>query len=134
MLSEELALADRYLAIETVRFGPRLAVTRSVEPAAERCLVPPLLIQPLIENAVKHGVATLPEGGTIAIDARRRGSSLHISVVNSRDAGAPASRGSGLGLENVKRRLAALDPDAARVDIAAGEADFRVTLVLRPQE
>jgi hypothetical protein len=129
-LEEELALAERYLAIEQVRFGARLAVERAVEPAALPCLVPPLLIQPLIENAVKHGVADRTEGGTIRIAARRRESTLEITVENPRDPEAPPRRGSGLGLENVRQRLAALDPRRAGLDVSEEPAHFRVRLSL----
>src|SRR5436190_9892601 len=78
--AEELSLAERYLAIEQVRFGQRLEVETRVEPRAKACLVPPLLIQPLIENAVKHGVADRVEGGVVRIEAERRGSVLVIEV------------------------------------------------------
>jgi signal transduction histidine kinase len=129
-LEEELALAERYLAIEQVRFGARLTVERAAEPAALPCLVPPLLIQPLIENAVKHGVADRVEGGTIRIEARRRGAALEIAVENPRDPEAPPRRGSGLGLDNVRQRLAALDPRRARLDVIEEPGRFRVTLNL----
>jgi two-component system sensor histidine kinase AlgZ len=129
-LEEELALAGRYLAVEQVRFGPRLVVERAVEPAALPCLVPPLLIQPLIENAVKHGVADRVEGGTIRIEVRRDGAVLEIVVENPRDPQAPSRRGVGLGLENVRQRLAALDPRWARLDVVEEPERFRVRLSL----
>ncbi len=133
-LAEELALAERYLAIERVRFGTRLVVERRAEPAAERCQVPPLLIQPLVENAVKHGVADSVEGGTVRIEARRRAGTLQVSVENPFDPDAPPRRGQGLGLENVRRRLAALDPRATRVDVVRDGQRFRVTLFLPAAE
>ena len=129
-LEEELALAGRYLAVEQVRFGGRLVVERDVEPAALSCLVPPLLIQPLVENAVKHGVADRVEGGTVRIEARRRGESLEIAVENPRDPEAPARRGSGVGLENVRQRLGALDPRRAHLDVLEQPERFRVVLTL----
>ena len=129
-LEEELALADRYLAVEQVRFGPRLVVERAVEPGALSCLVPPLLIQPLIENAVKHGVADRVEGGTIRIEARRNGGVLEIGVENPRDPQAPSRRGVGLGLENVRQRLAALDPRWAHLDVVEEPERFRARLSL----
>ena len=133
-LGEELALADRYLAIEQVRFGARLSVDKQADDDALRCLVPPLLLQPLVENAVKHGVADRVEGGTIKIDARRRGEFLVIEVVNPRDPDAPSRRGQGLGLENVRARLDALDQRRTRVDVDRSPDRFRVVLQLPANE
>ncbi len=129
-LAEEMALAENYLAIESVRFGERLRVELRIEPGAERCLVPPLLVQPLVENAVKHGVADRVEGGIVSVRAWRNGDSLEIVVENSRDPEAPSRRGAGLGLENVRRRLAALDPRLARLDVFPEPERFRVMLRL----
>jgi hypothetical protein len=133
-LAEELALADRYLAIEQVRFGARLEVDTQAEDAARRCLVPPLLLQPLVENAVKHGVADRVEGGTIRIEARRNAESLVVAVENPRDPDAPPRRGQGLGLENVRARLDALDRRRTRVDVDRGPDHFKVTLTLPVSE
>jgi two-component system sensor histidine kinase AlgZ len=129
-LGEELALAEHYLSVEQIRFGQRLAVERDVEVAAERCLVPPLLLQPLVENAVKHGVASRVEGGVVRIAARRRAGRLEVSVENPFDADAPARRGQGLGLENVRRRLEALDADSAGLQVSREEGRFRAALYL----
>jgi two-component system, LytTR family, sensor histidine kinase AlgZ len=104
-LSEEFALADRFLAIEQVRLGDRLHVTRAAEPAAVECLVPPLLLQPLVENAVVHGVAQLVEGGTITMAASREGSTLTITLENPCDPDRARTRGVGLGLELLRKRL-----------------------------
>ncbi len=103
-LSSELALACRFLAVEQVRFGDRLRV--DVEAGgAGACEVPPLLLQPLVENAVTHGVAHLLAGGTVRIRAVRRMASLVVTVDNPCDADRPAGRGTGLGLRNVRQRL-----------------------------
>ena len=134
--SEELALAERYLAIEQVRFGARLRVETDVEARARRCQVPPLLIQPLIENAVKHGVADRVEGGVVRIEARwvpakgGSGNALEVQIENPRDPEAPPRRGSGLGLKNVRQRLEALDPMQARIDVHAEPERFRVRVAL----
>ena len=128
--ADELALAERYLAIEQVRFGERLRFRQDVEPAARACQLPPLLIQPLVENAVKHGVADRVDGGTVLIEARRRDGLLVLTVENPCDPEAPARRSSGHGLENVRRRLAALDPRATRVDVFREPECFRVVLTL----
>ena len=104
-LSEELALADRFLAIEQVRLGRRLTVARETDPGAAACLVPALLLQPLVENAVNHGVAQLVDGGTIRMAAARSGSTLTITLENPCDPERPKTRGVGLGLELLRKRL-----------------------------
>src|SRR5437870_5640660 len=72
-LGEELALARSYLEVEQVRFGERLRVDEDIEPACEGCAIPALLLQPLMENAVKHGIAGMVQGGVIRLAVRRRG-------------------------------------------------------------
>ena len=129
-LAEEFELVDRYLAIEQVRFGARLRFARELEPEAATCRVPPLLLQPLVENAVKHGVAGRLEGGVIELRARRRGELLVISVENPVDEDATSARGAGVGLENVRRRLAGIGARDARLEAARGDGMFRVTLSL----
>jgi two-component system, LytTR family, sensor histidine kinase AlgZ len=106
-VGEELALAKAYLEVEGVRFGNRLSVEEDVASAGRECLVPPLLLQPLVENAVRHGIATTVEGGVIRLEARRTGNRLRILIENPFDPDAPARRGTGLGLANVRQRLAA---------------------------
>lgn len=128
--SEELALAERYLAVEQVRFGERLTFEKRIDPEAERCQVPPLLIQPLIENAVKHGVADRIEGGTVRVTAAVSDGMLEISVENPRDPDAPPRRGQGLGLENVRQRLTALDARLTRLDVFSEPEAYRVRLCL----
>lgn len=106
-VGEELALAKAYLEVEGLRFGSRLSVEEDVESSGEGCLVPPLLLQPLVENAVRHGIATTLEGGVIRLEARRTGNRLRILIENPCDPDAPPRRGTGLGLTNVRQRLAA---------------------------
>src|ERR1019366_9004944 len=104
-LSEELALARSYLEVEQVRFGARLRVEEEIEPECEACGVPALLLQPLVENAVKHGIAGLVEGGPIRLAARRRGASVAITLENAFDPEASAPGKMGIGLSHVRRRL-----------------------------
>jgi signal transduction histidine kinase len=104
-VEEELGLARKYLAVEQIRFGARLAVEEDVEDGGRSCLVPPLLLQPLVENAVRHGIATSVQGGVIRLEARRAASRLRILVENPFDPEAPSRRGTGLGLSNVRQRL-----------------------------
>lgn len=142
-LGEELALVRAYLAIEQVRFGERLTVEERLDPAAEEVAVPPLILQPLVENAVKHGIAGLVGGGRIAIETRRGpapgvgGGGVTVTVTNDRDpdavasgAGAARTGAEGIGLANVRRRLAALYGDDARLRIAAEPGRFRVEVHL----
>jgi two-component system sensor histidine kinase AlgZ len=107
-LADELALAERFLSIEQVRFGSRLQIERRVDEDASACLVPPLLLQPLVENAVTHGIAHLLEGGLIRLDISRRNDHLAIVLENPYEAEAAPPRPGGMGLENVRSRLDAM--------------------------
>lgn len=129
-LGEELELVDRYLGIEQVRFGERLQIERAVDPDAALCRVPPLLLQPLVENAIKHGIQDLVEGGAVRIEARLDGGLLRVVVENPVDADAPARRGEGVGLDNVRRRLAAFGERGALLRSERKGDRFRVTLIL----
>ena len=82
-LEEEIDLARRYLAIEQIRFGKRLRITWRLDPAAKRARVPPLLLQPLVENAVRHGVEPNEEGGELEIITNQKGSEVEIRITNT---------------------------------------------------
>jgi hypothetical protein len=127
---EELQLARTYLEVEQVRFGARLQVEMDVDDACSDCLVPPLVLQPLIENAVKHGIATLVEGGTITVEGRVNDGLLEVSVENGFDPDSPVPRRSGLGLRNVRNRLATRFGDVAHLSAHATENRFRAELVV----
>ena len=130
-LAEELALAQRYLSIEQVRFGARLRIDQRVDEDAAACLVPPLLLQPLVENAVTHGIAKLIEGGLIRLDIARRDGDLAIVIENPCDADAGiAARPGGVGLDNVRNRLDATFGRVARMDTSNSGGCFRVELHL----
>lgn len=103
-LGEEIALARRYLEIEQVRFGERLQLEWALDPQADGARLPPLLLQPLLENAVRHGVEPSPSGAQIRISTQRRGSSVVIKVTNTVPAG-PGPQGHGVALANVRDRL-----------------------------
>lgn len=128
-LAEELALARAYLALETVRFGDRLRVEDRVDERALGWKVPPLLLQPLVENAVRHGVARRVHGGTVHLGASVSGEVLLLIVENDLDAAAPpAPAGSGLGLANVERRLRLTHGASARFRTVAVGERFRVEI------
>ncbi len=103
-LAEEISLAQRYLAIEQVRFGDRIQVEWSLDAKASMAKLPPLLLQPLVENAVRHGVEPSASGARIRISTQGRGSTVVIKVTNTVPAG-QGVRGSGVALINVRDRL-----------------------------
>jgi two-component system sensor histidine kinase AlgZ len=115
-LAEELGLARAYLDIERIRLGDRLTVAIEVSPTAGEVRIPALLLQPLIENAVTHGIATCARGGTLAVEARTTPGVLVVTVMNPFDPHAPRLRGpasGGIGLANVSRRISACYQGAA---------------------
>src|SRR5882762_7831370 len=127
-LSGELELLEKYMAIEKVRFGARLTMHEKIQEESKACLLPPLLLQPLVENAVKHGIASLPEGGDVRLAVQRQNGRLAILVENSWDPEAPPRRSGGLGLKNVQRRLEARYGKEARLSVNTEGERFQVTL------
>jgi signal transduction histidine kinase len=129
-LREEMELARQFLAVEKVRYGRRLEVEEEVEEALLCTVVPPLLLQPLVENAVRHGIATLIEGGTVTIRVEKAGDGVRVVVENPYDPETPAPAGSGIGLSIVKRRLAAAWGRAAEIEERSDGKRFTVVLVV----
>lgn len=103
MLRDELAFLDRYLEIEKIRFGERLTIEHDVASDTLSALVPNLLLQPIVENAVRHGIATLPRNGRIVICTVRKNGLLEIQVTDN-GPGGPAAQ-EGVGLSNTRKRL-----------------------------
>ncbi|HYG68297.1 MAG TPA: sensor histidine kinase [Anaeromyxobacteraceae bacterium] len=136
-LREELAFAERYLAIERSRFGDRLAVEIDAEPAAAGALVPRLILQPLVENAVRHGIEPRPEPGRVAVRAARRGDTLCLEVADTGPGPSAVARTGGVGLENTRARLRHLYGDRQRLALegaSGGGALVRVELPWRVAE
>jgi signal transduction histidine kinase len=133
-IEEELALIRGYLAIEKVRFGARVTMREQVDHEALPLLLPPLLLQPLVENAIRHGIANLPEGGVIGLNVHRTPGSVSIVVENSFDPDTPSKLKTGLGLDNVRRRLHARYGDDASVSYGAEGSLFSVKLRLPAQK
>lgn len=129
-LGEEIDLVERYLAIEKVRFGDRLTTHIRIDEEASRSMVPPLLLQPLVENAVRHGVASMVEGGTIDIDATLENHMLRIVIDNPADPDRADVRGEGIGIENARGRLSAVSEGRAMLRAAEAEGQFRVVIEL----
>jgi two-component system, LytTR family, sensor histidine kinase AlgZ len=130
LLEEELALVRRFVAVERVRFGARLNIEESIAPDALGCLVPPLLLQPLVENAVWHGIANLPEGGCVRLNATCDDTGLSIVIENSFDPESEPARRNGLGLQNVRQRLETRYGAEARLTTASDGDCFRVAVRL----
>lgn len=127
-LGEELSLIHAFLAVEKIRFGARLNMVENVDPQALGMHVPPLLLQPLVENAVAHGIANLVEGGCIRLDVALREGEISILVENTFDPEAPLRRRNGVGLANVRQRLEARYGNRAKFGAGAQGTSFRVAL------
>lgn len=126
-LEEELDLVGSYLDIEAARFGDRMIVDIDLPDAVRGALVPHLLLQPVVENAVKHGVARAKHPVTITLGAVRRGEDLHIRIVDDGGGGISpdlAANGTGIGLANVTGRLQALFGEAASIRTTRTEGLF----------
>ena len=128
-LGSEVELAQRYLAIEQARFGERLKVSWELDPDAAAARLPPLLLQPLVENAVRHGVEPAAEGGVVRVRTRVKGRHAVITIVNS--VPPQASRpGAGMALRNVRERLHLMHDVAAHFEAQLEREVFRVQIVI----
>ena len=128
-LSQEITLAERYLAIEKIRFGDRLGLSWQLDANAMQARLPPLLLQPLVENAIKHGVEPSATGAQVKISTERRGSTVVVKVTNTTPEGV-GERGHGLALANVRERLLLLHDVQARFQTVHQDGVFQVRLEL----
>jgi two-component system, LytTR family, sensor histidine kinase AlgZ len=126
-LAEEIALARRYLDIEQVRFGDRLQVEWSIDDRAAAARVPPLLLQPLVENAVKHGVEPSAAGAQVRISTQRRASTVVIKVTNTVPAG-QGRGGHGVAQANVRDRLRLLHDVQAQFETVLKDGIYQVRM------
>ena len=131
-LSEELAFLRAYLEIEQIRFADRLRIQWHIEPLTEAALIPTLLLQPLVENSIRHGIARLATPGTITISSRSEHETLHLSVA---DTGPGFSQqqddlGHGIGLTNIRKRLKQLYPEHEMEIIAGAAGGFEVRIAI----
>ncbi len=127
-VADELRLCELYLGIEKLRLGDRLQVQWQVDPQVREAPMPSLLLQPLVENAIYHGVSQLPEGGTVGIDLGMEGNRVTARVENPLPRNAPPSGGNKLALGNIRERLQAqYGADGFLQASPAGDA-FSVTL------
>ncbi len=126
-LAEEVQVARHYLDIEQVRFGERLRVEWAIDPDAGRARVPALFLQPLVENAVKHGVEPSPTGADVKVTTQRRGSVVVIKVTNTVPAG-QGRPGHGVALDNVRDRLRLLHDVQAQFQTALIDGRYQVRM------
>jgi signal transduction histidine kinase len=132
-VAEEIDYLKAYLAVEQQRYGDRLAVDWSVTPEALRCPLPPLVLQPLVENALRHGLGARLEGGRLSISAVRQNGRLELAVSDD-GAGLPNRVVEGTGLGNLRRRLTTLYGDAASLSLEPEPAGTTVRLTLPVRE
>jgi two-component system, LytTR family, sensor kinase len=131
-LGSELDFLERYLAIEQVRFSDRLRPRIEIDPELSSAAVPPFLLQPLVENALRHGIARKADAGELTIRARREGATLVLTVRDDGPGLGSATPGSGLGLANTRERLAALYGSDASLEIADAEGGGFIATVRLP--
>jgi two-component system sensor histidine kinase AlgZ len=127
-LSEELSLLHRYLAIEKVRFGERLQMQEQIQEESKSIQLPPLLLQPLVENAVTHGIANLPDGGMVRLSGQSHNGRVSLAIENTFDPESTPTRKGGLGLKNVRDRLEARYGKEANMGVSTEDGKFRVEL------
>jgi len=130
---EELAVAEEYLSIEQVRFGPRLTVALSVSSEAYEAEVPRFLLQPIVENSIRHGIARCPNGGEVAIRASVIEEQLRIEIENDRTEGQHSGEeGHGLGLANTRTRLEKLYGEQGSVTVSIVQNNRFLVLIRFP--
>lgn len=129
-LERELEVVGDYLALESLRFEDRLRTTLDVPPECQGVQVPVMVLQTLVENAVKHGIARRIDGGVITVTARKTEGSLILCVTNPSPRTAAKSDGTNVGVGNTTERLRLLYGDAACFSLDAGDALFTATVVI----
>ena len=129
-LEEEIEIARTYQRIEKLRLGDRLQVHWDVDDLPPRCLVPSLLLQPLLENAIGHGIEPLPQGGIVDIRGRLGEGAIMLEVTNPKPPGTPPPlrRGHRMALDNIRQRLDLAFPGRATVEVDIAENRYTVRL------
>lgn len=129
-LSDEIALGRQYLELERLRLGDRLRVKWEMADVPLDMSLPPLMLQPLLENAVYHGIEPAPDGGEIRIAFARQGRELAITVANAKAPGAGHGGGNRIALENIRERLALYYDLEARLEVDDRPEDYQVRITL----
>ncbi|TAK73736.1 MAG: sensor histidine kinase [Aquabacterium sp.] len=128
-LAQEVELARRYLDIEQIRFGQRLRIEWDLDPACSPAKLPPLLLQPLVENAVKHGIEPGANGGTLRVRTRAHRGMAHVEVINTLP-DSPSAPGHGIALRNVRERLSLMHDVAAHFEAGTKDGEYRVRIAV----
>ena len=129
-IADEIALSRQYLALETLRLGERLAVDWKIGAISMDLPIPPLILQPLLENAVYHGIEPSAEGGTVSVIIDRKGDELHIAITNPTVGQAQHAAGNQIALTNIRDRLALYYDLEARLEIETGDNRYEVRITL----
>ncbi len=129
-LNEEITLCNHFLSIEKIRFGKKLNVIMTLDENSQDCLIPAMLLQPVLENAIKHGIRDLVDGGTIQIISKLRDDWLYISIENPVEAQASFAQGTGTGLKNLQARIMSLYGERSRFALHKTDERFRVEIAL----
>jgi two-component system, LytTR family, sensor histidine kinase AlgZ len=130
LLRREIELSRQYLSLEKLRLGERLKESWQIDPALNDALVPPLMLQPLLENAVYHGVEPLMEGGLIEVKLQRIGDELHMDVRNPCRGQCGVHNGNKMALENIRERLALQFDVEAKYTVESGSEHYQVHIQL----
>jgi two-component system sensor histidine kinase AlgZ len=131
-LASEMEAVSDYLALESIRFEDRLRVRLEVDDAVRRTAVPPMLLQTLVENAIKHGVEEFASGGDLFIRARFEGDALRIEVENTGSLSGPAPGSTQIGLANARERLRILYGEHASLQLGARDEGHVTATILIP--
>jgi LytS/YehU family sensor histidine kinase len=132
-LGRELALTSAYLDVQRIRMGSRLRSSVDVPGPLHAAVFPPLMLMTLVENAIKHGLASLPDGGQVAVTAEARDGRLRVQVRDT-GTGFRQNAGKGIGIANTRARLSALYGDHARLSLAAGAEGGVIATIELPLE
>jgi two-component system LytT family sensor kinase len=131
-LADEIEFLEQYLAIEEARFSDRLRPRFDISQSLRRAAVPELVLQPLAENAIRHGIGKRTDSGVLVISARRDGDDLVLTVQDDGAGLSAAGIGEGVGLSNTRERLATLYGEHARLELSAGDRGGAVATIRLP--